>query len=52
MNRVIPRATILLAALLISATQPSVAMDLQLKGKTALVTGSTAGIGYATAKRC
>ncbi|RYZ88092.1 MAG: SDR family oxidoreductase, partial [Proteobacteria bacterium] len=25
-------------------------MDLQLKGKTALVTGSTAGIGYATAK--
>ncbi len=27
------------------------AMDLQLKGKTALITGSTAGIGYATAKR-
>jgi NAD(P)-dependent dehydrogenase (short-subunit alcohol dehydrogenase family) len=25
-------------------------MDLQLKGKRALVTGSTAGIGYATAK--
>jgi NAD(P)-dependent dehydrogenase (short-subunit alcohol dehydrogenase family) len=27
------------------------AMDLQLEGKTALITGSTAGIGYATAKR-
>jgi NAD(P)-dependent dehydrogenase (short-subunit alcohol dehydrogenase family) len=27
------------------------AMDLQLQGKTALITGSTAGIGYATAKR-
>jgi NAD(P)-dependent dehydrogenase (short-subunit alcohol dehydrogenase family) len=26
-------------------------MDLQLSGKTALVTGSTAGIGFATAKR-
>jgi NAD(P)-dependent dehydrogenase (short-subunit alcohol dehydrogenase family) len=26
------------------------AMDLQLKGKTALITGSTAGIGYATAR--
>ena len=26
-------------------------MDLQLKGKTALVTGSTAGIGLATATR-
>ncbi len=25
-------------------------MDLQLKGKTALVTGSTAGIGYAIAR--
>jgi NAD(P)-dependent dehydrogenase (short-subunit alcohol dehydrogenase family) len=28
----------------------SVALDLKLEGKTALVTGSTAGIGYATAK--
>ena len=26
-------------------------MDLKLKGKTAIVTGSTAGIGYAIAKR-
>jgi len=39
-----------LAALaLLVAGQPAAAMDLQLKGKTALVTGSTAGIGYATA---
>ena len=26
-------------------------MDLKLKGKTAIVTGSTAGIGFAIAKR-
>ncbi len=32
------------------AAPPGRAMDLQLKGKTALVTGSTAGIGYATAE--
>lgn len=38
-------------ALLLGGTpRGGVAMDLQLKGKTALVTGSTAGIGYATAK--
>lgn len=30
---------------------PARAMDLHLQGKTALVTGSTAGIGYAIAKR-
>jgi NAD(P)-dependent dehydrogenase (short-subunit alcohol dehydrogenase family) len=29
---------------------PAQALDLQLAGKTALVTGSTSGIGYATAK--
>jgi NAD(P)-dependent dehydrogenase (short-subunit alcohol dehydrogenase family) len=50
MNRATLCAAFLLAALAIGATQPGVAMDLQLKGKTALVTGSTAGIGYATAE--
>jgi NAD(P)-dependent dehydrogenase (short-subunit alcohol dehydrogenase family) len=50
MNRVTLRAALFLAVLAIGATQSSVAMDLQLKGKTALVTGSTAGIGYATAE--
>ncbi|HVY82393.1 MAG TPA: SDR family oxidoreductase [Steroidobacteraceae bacterium] len=50
MNRAILRAALFLAVLAMSATQTSVAMDLQLKGKTALVTGSTAGIGYATAE--
>jgi NAD(P)-dependent dehydrogenase (short-subunit alcohol dehydrogenase family) len=34
-----------------AAVPPGHAMDLQLEGKTALITGSTAGIGYATAKR-
>jgi NAD(P)-dependent dehydrogenase (short-subunit alcohol dehydrogenase family) len=32
------------------ALQPVAAMDLQLSGKTALVTGSTGGIGYSIAK--
>jgi len=36
--------------LCLASLQPVLAMDLQLSGKTALVTGSTAGIGYATAK--
>ncbi len=36
--------------LCLAGLQPVPAMDLQLSGKTALVTGSTAGIGYATAK--
>ena len=39
-----------LALVLAGMPRGGVAMDLQLKGKTALVTGSTAGIGYATAK--
>ena len=38
------------ALVLAGMPRGGVAMDLQLKGKTALVTGSTAGIGYATAK--
>src|SRR5262250_2262777 len=40
----------LLVAVMIAAAQASVAMDLQLKGKTALITGSTSNIGYATAE--
>jgi len=40
----------LLVAVVLCAAQASVAMDLQLKGKTALVTGSTSNIGYATAE--
>jgi len=50
MNRATLRAAFILAVLAIGTTQMSVALDLQLKGKTALVTGSTAGIGYATAE--
>ena len=46
-----PRA-LLSAVLLLSVLHAGTAMalDLQLKGKTALVTGSSAGIGYATAE--
>ena len=63
MNNAILRAALMLGALpalrtaallvatmvLLGAARPAAALDLQLKGKTALVTGSTAGIGYATA---
>ncbi len=38
------------AVLGLADVRPASAMDLQLNGKTALVTGSTAGIGYAIAK--
>ncbi len=41
---------LLLAITLVGFSSTSFALDLQLKGKTALVTGSTAGIGYATAE--
>jgi NAD(P)-dependent dehydrogenase (short-subunit alcohol dehydrogenase family) len=34
----------------LSLVQPAVSMDLQLAGKTALITGSTGGIGYGIAK--
>ena len=37
------------AAAALTASHTALALDLQLKGKTALVTGSTANIGYATA---
>jgi NAD(P)-dependent dehydrogenase (short-subunit alcohol dehydrogenase family) len=38
------------AVLALTAAPPAHAMDLQLHGKTALVTGSTGGIGYGIAK--
>ena len=54
MNRMILRRpllrSLLLAAALVGLSQAGFALDLQLKDKTALVTGSTAGIGYATAQ--
>ncbi|HTX24473.1 MAG TPA: SDR family NAD(P)-dependent oxidoreductase [Steroidobacteraceae bacterium] len=45
-------AAVICAGLLVGmlAARPGHALDLQLQGKTALITGSTAGIGYATAK--
>jgi len=42
--------SLLVAAALVAFSQAGFALDLQLKGKTALITGSTAGIGYATAE--
>jgi len=50
MKNVATHHALLLAALLLGAAQASVALDLQLKGKQALVTGSTSNIGYATAE--
>ncbi len=46
------RAAMILLAWAVCALAAPIgrAMDLQLEGKTALVTGSTAGIGYATAR--
>ena len=45
------RVLSIFTALLAVLTAPGArALDLQLKDKTALITGSTAGIGYATAK--
>jgi NAD(P)-dependent dehydrogenase (short-subunit alcohol dehydrogenase family) len=41
---------IAVALLCLSLVQPAVSMDLQLAGKTALITGSTGGIGYGIAK--
>jgi NAD(P)-dependent dehydrogenase (short-subunit alcohol dehydrogenase family) len=39
-----------IAVLAVAGTHPAHALDLQLTGKTALVTGSTGGIGYGIAK--
>jgi short-subunit dehydrogenase len=41
---------IVVCVLCLTSLQPALAMDLQLSGKTALVTGSTGGIGYSIAK--
>jgi NAD(P)-dependent dehydrogenase (short-subunit alcohol dehydrogenase family) len=41
---------IVVCVLCLASLQPALAMDLQLSGKTALVTGSTGGIGYSIAK--
>ena len=50
MNVSIFRAPLLLTALAILVSPATDALDLQLKGKLALVTGSTGNIGYSTAK--
>jgi NAD(P)-dependent dehydrogenase (short-subunit alcohol dehydrogenase family) len=39
-----------MALAFLAFAQTSLALDLQLQGKTALITGSSAGIGYATAQ--
>jgi NAD(P)-dependent dehydrogenase (short-subunit alcohol dehydrogenase family) len=50
MNLPIFRASILLTALAILVSPAASALDLQLKGKLALITGSTSNIGYSTAE--
>src|ERR1700748_2156900 len=50
LNRTILAPPALAALLCLALLQPALAMDLQLGGKTALVTGSTGGIGFAIAK--
>jgi NAD(P)-dependent dehydrogenase (short-subunit alcohol dehydrogenase family) len=50
MNLPIFRASILLTALAIFVSPAASALDLQLKGKLALITGSTSNIGYSTAE--
>jgi NAD(P)-dependent dehydrogenase (short-subunit alcohol dehydrogenase family) len=50
MNAVACRMFSVLAVLALTAAPPAPAMDLHLQGKTALVTGSTGGIGYGIAK--
>jgi NAD(P)-dependent dehydrogenase (short-subunit alcohol dehydrogenase family) len=50
MNAVAFRVLMTLAVLALTAAPPAGAMDLHLQGKTALVTGSTGGIGYGIAK--
>jgi NAD(P)-dependent dehydrogenase (short-subunit alcohol dehydrogenase family) len=50
MNAVAFRMFSALAVFALTAAPPARAMDLHLQGKTALVTGSTGGIGYGIAK--
>jgi NAD(P)-dependent dehydrogenase (short-subunit alcohol dehydrogenase family) len=50
MKSAIPAFCVFLVLLSLSLPQPAAAMDLQLTGKTALITGSTGGIGYGIAK--
>ena len=50
MRALAPIGHTLLALLVFAVALPAAAMDLQLKGKTALITGSTGGIGYGIAK--
>jgi NAD(P)-dependent dehydrogenase (short-subunit alcohol dehydrogenase family) len=50
MKSAIPAFCVFLVLLSLSPARPAAAMDLQLAGKTALITGSTGGIGYGIAK--
>lgn len=50
MKSAIPAFCVFLVLLSLSPARPVAAMDLQLTGKTALITGSTGGIGYGIAK--
>jgi hypothetical protein len=50
MKSAISAFCVFLVLLSLSLAQQAAAMDLQLTGKTALITGSTGGIGYGIAK--
>lgn len=50
MKRTILACHLIASLLCLALLQPARAMDLQLSGKTALITGSTGGIGFSTAK--
>jgi NAD(P)-dependent dehydrogenase (short-subunit alcohol dehydrogenase family) len=50
MTRTIPAVQVVASLLCLALLQPALAMDLQLNGKTALITGSTGGIGFGIAK--